>query len=60
MFNILVAVMTLILLVFVVVWWLRPSLRAQLEAPKYRFLAQERRFAKKTSGAGKPGEEREP
>jgi hypothetical protein len=33
--NLLVAVMTVILLVFVIRWWLSPALRASIEQPKY-------------------------
>lgn len=29
---------------FIVLFWLRPDFRKWVEAPKYRFLAQERRF----------------
>ena len=37
---------------FIALFWLRPDFRKWVEAPKYRFLAQERRF----DAASKDGE----
>ena len=44
LFNILVTLITLIAAGFLLTWWLRPDFRSWMEAPKYRFLDQERRF----------------
>ena len=45
MFAIIVIALTAVVLVFVVVWLLRPGFRRWIEAPKYRMLEQERRFS---------------
>jgi hypothetical protein len=49
--NLLVGAVTLLMLGFAVAWIFFPKLRAWMEAPKYRFLEQQRRF---------PGVVREP
>jgi hypothetical protein len=42
--NLIVLVVTLLMAGFVAVWVFCPRLRPWMEAPKYRFLEQERRF----------------
>jgi len=42
--NLIVAAVTVLLAGFVLVWLLCPRLRHWWEAPKYRFLEQQRRF----------------
>jgi uncharacterized iron-regulated membrane protein len=42
--NLLVAIVTLLMIAFVVVWLLAPRLRVWMEAPKHRFLDNQRRF----------------
>jgi hypothetical protein len=42
--NLIVLVVTLLMAGFVAVWVFCPRLRSWMEAPKYRFLEQERRF----------------
>jgi hypothetical protein len=42
--NLIVLVVTLLMVGFVAVWIFCPRLRPWMEAPKYRFLEQERRF----------------
>lgn len=45
MFTWIVITSTLIALAFILLWLLRPEFRTWVEAPKYRFLEQESRFA---------------
>jgi len=45
MFTLLVAALTGVVVLFVIVWLLRPGFRRWIEAPKYRMLEQERRFS---------------
>jgi hypothetical protein len=45
MINIIVSVCTAIGAVFMLVWMLRPAFRGWVEFPKYRMLANERRFS---------------
>lgn len=42
--NIIVLTVTLLMAAFVGAWILLPRLRSWIEAPKYRFLDQQRRF----------------
>lgn len=42
--NLLVAAVTLLMTAFVVLWLVAPRLRAWMEAPKHRFLENQRRF----------------
>jgi hypothetical protein len=42
--NLIVLVVTLLMAGFVAVWIFFPRLRPWMEAPKYRFLEQQRRF----------------
>lgn len=42
--NLIVVVVTLLMAGFVAVWVFCPWLRSWMEAPKYRFLEQERQF----------------
>lgn len=46
MFNLLVIALSAVALAFVLVWWRRPALRAWMEAPKHRMLAQEERYGR--------------
>ena len=42
--NLIVLVVTLLMAGFIGVWTFFPRLRTWMEAPKYRFLEQQRRF----------------
>ena len=44
MFTAIVTTASVIAAAFIVLFWLRPDFRKWVEAPKYRFLSQERRF----------------
>jgi len=45
---------------YALLWWLRPSLRRQIEAPSHRFAADARAYdeARCPAGAGNAGKER--
>ena len=45
MINSIVSACTAIGMVFILVWMLRPAFRGWVEFPKYRMLANERRFS---------------
>jgi hypothetical protein len=52
--NLIVGAVTLLMAGFALVWVLFPDLRAWMEAPKYRFLEQERRFPEVVRESARP------
>jgi Flp pilus assembly protein TadB len=54
--NIIVVFVTLLMLAFVAVAISSPRLRAWMEAPKYRFLEQERKFPEVVRNPAAPSE----
>lgn len=44
MINLIVITISVLMLVFFLVWWRWPAVRVRTEAPKYSMLQQERRF----------------
>ena len=53
MFTVIVTTASAIAGGFIVLFWLRPDFRKWVEAPKYRFLSQQRRFDAAASKNGK-------
>ena len=52
MINIIVAACTVIGVAFLLMWFVRPAFRTQVELPKYLMLANEYRFSQKHDDLG--------